>query len=55
MIMRKILLILALLLITSSINASQVKDFSFTDLEGKIHTWSAIKGMPTVVNIGSHW
>jgi len=49
------LLIFMLLFITATLYANPVQNFSFVDINGKIHNWEDLKGIPLVVNIGSHW
>lgn len=52
---QKILLLTLLLILPSSLPASPIQNFSFTDINGK--TWSGpdLLGTQMVVNIGSHW
>ena len=49
------LLVFMLVLISAPLCANPVQDFSFTDINGKTHSWNDLKGVPLAVNIGSHW
>lgn len=44
-----------LVLISAPLCANPVQDFSFTDINGITSSWNDLKGVPLVVNIGSHW